>query len=1094
VVTITGIPSGSTVVRAYANWSYEVTTSTPPYPEILADITINEHAVTGTLTGEAPDLCWFPLAPGTIAYTADVTGIVADVGGNGTYTIGGAIDEGGAMGEGFTLLIVYENAALPLREIDVYSGMTFETGSDMNAEATFAFKAAPYIEGSVHFFVNALDGQVQADAGGDDEFFINGITAGGVVAGTGSADDAWQGQLGQVNQYGQNSMYDHAEDDVASFMATWDEALTIRTTGHDDCVGHTLGAIAFEDRCAVSPGSQYDCDGNGIADRCDIMRCEDEPWCGDCNGNHELDICEIAAAGTIHVDADAQGANDGTSWANAFTDLESALNAARNSPIGLAEIWVAEGTYRPSSRTLPYDPRTATLQLVGCVGLYGGFGGCEATREQRNPRVYVTVLSGDIGTLGDTSDNAYHVVTASGVDATAVLDGFMITGGNGGDSYDGAGLFCYAGNPTIAHCVISENQAAAGGAVRCEEGSTPLIAYCTITGNTALAGGGIACHNPAGGPPVRIHNCLINANHAVWIGTSDPLSGGALACLAANVEIANCTIADNSGPAGPALACYGASTVGVSNSILWDGGNEVLNDAGSSSIAITYSDVEGATGQEAWFGDECKALGPWFVVVPLGTGTWTEASSYDTTTGQTTLRKTGLGWSSNALRGKFLNPNTAATPALQYVIAANTVGMGGAPDTITIWGHPDAAGSGVSYHIYDYHTQRSSPCVDTGSNAAVPSGVTTDLDGRDRIVDATGTHTATVDMGAYEAPVCGAPPQDIDLDGDVDLVDFGAFQACFAGPNHPYALPGDQRCTCFDTEPDSDVDLADFLVFQACFNGPNRPPNCPPASAPGCGSGGGESLMAGGMLAAAQGESLLDSFDVTFDLQSPQAGQIVIAGNPVEWHVSVTVTGNNQGLGGYLVNLFLGPDPGPTPGPDGIWGNADDENLANVTIDPAYWAQVFAVAGPNGKPTEGTDVTTGGSGGGPGMNVMPSLGANATPGTLLQVGAAHLEWNPWRYASGPHGWYWTGENTWGVGLDARKETLLLDTGGRYELNAGWIDTTNLENGHYVLTLVPSDRATILRSDVDLGVAQPGGIATRANSVSGPVSIEFDVEQ
>jgi hypothetical protein len=46
----------------------------------------------------------------------------------------------------------------------------------------------------------------------------------------------------------------------------------------------------------------------------------------------------------------------------------------------------------------------------------------------------------------------------------------------------------------------------------------------------------------------------------------------------------------------------------------------------------------------------------------------------------------------------------------------------------------------------------------------------------------------------------------------------------------------------------------------------------------------------------------------------------------------------------------------------------------------------------------------------------------------------------------------------------------------------------------VLTLVPSDRATILRSDVDLSVSQSGGIVTYANSVSGPVSIEFDIGQ
>ena len=44
----------------------------------------------------------------------------------------------------------------------------------------------------------------------------------------------------------------------------------------------------------------------------------------------------------------------------------------------------------------------------------------------------------------------------------------------------------------------------------------------------------------------------------------------------------------------------------------------------------------------------------------------------------------------------------------------------------------------------NYHLQATSPCKDAGSNALVPSGVTTDLEGYPRIA---GT---AVDMGAYE--------------------------------------------------------------------------------------------------------------------------------------------------------------------------------------------------------------------------------------------------------------------------------------------------------------------------------------------------------
>ena len=44
--------------------------------------------------------------------------------------------------------------------------------------------------------------------------------------------------------------------------------------------------------------------------------------------------------------------------------------------------------------------------------------------------IAVDAMSGDIGVAGDNSDNSYHVVTGSGTNNTAILDGFIISGGN----------------------------------------------------------------------------------------------------------------------------------------------------------------------------------------------------------------------------------------------------------------------------------------------------------------------------------------------------------------------------------------------------------------------------------------------------------------------------------------------------------------------------------------------------------------------------------------------------------------------------------------------------------------------------------------
>ncbi len=86
---------------------------------------------------------------------------------------------------------------------------------------------------------------------------------------------------------------------------------------------------------------------------------------------------------------------------------------------------------------------------------------------------------------------------------------------------------------------------------------------------------------------------------------------------------------------------------------------------------------------------------------------------------------------------------------------------------------------------------------------------------------------ASQDSGSIAKPVSLRVPQDADGDGDVDLLDFSAFGACFNGPNRPYAGTEPWECARFDTDPDDgDIDLEDFAAFQACFNGPNNPPAC----------------------------------------------------------------------------------------------------------------------------------------------------------------------------------------------------------------------------------------------------------------------------
>ncbi len=128
-------------------------------------------------------------------------------------------------------------------------------------------------------------------------------------------------------------------------------------------------------------------------------------------------------AATIFVNHAAAGADDGSSWTDAYNDLQDALAAATNGD----EIWVAQGTYFPTSGT---DESISFVMQDG-VGIYGGFTGIitETQLSDRDWRVNVTTLSGEIGAAG-IADNSYHVLRAGAMGNNSILDGFTITAGN----------------------------------------------------------------------------------------------------------------------------------------------------------------------------------------------------------------------------------------------------------------------------------------------------------------------------------------------------------------------------------------------------------------------------------------------------------------------------------------------------------------------------------------------------------------------------------------------------------------------------------------------------------------------------------------
>ena len=156
----------------------------------------------------------------------------------------------------------------------------------------------------------------------------------------------------------------------------------------------------------------------------------------------------------IYVKANATGLNNGTSWADAYTSLQSALTAAAP----CTEIWVAAGKYYPT--TSPTN-RDAAFSLPAKVPVYGGFNGTETLLSQRNWLTNVTVLSARISGSYYDFDNSKHIIVNDGsvptmpITASSVLDGFTLEGATDGS------ILNIDASPTIQNCVFIDHGATA---------------------------------------------------------------------------------------------------------------------------------------------------------------------------------------------------------------------------------------------------------------------------------------------------------------------------------------------------------------------------------------------------------------------------------------------------------------------------------------------------------------------------------------------------------------------------------------------------------------------------------------------------------
>ncbi|TAK45860.1 MAG: hypothetical protein EPO28_03185, partial [Saprospiraceae bacterium] len=275
-------------------------------------------------------------------------------------------------------------------------------------------------------------------------------------------------------------------------------------------------------------------------------------------------FCEITGAQVIYVHGQAQGSNDGTSWASAFTDLQAALSVAQPGD----SVWVAQGTYFPTQDS----DRTVYFELKNGVRLFGGFAATETALNERDWETNHTILSGDIGVLNDSTDNSLTILYMENADTTTAVDGFVFQKGNADDGSGG-----FTGLTAIGGAMYINGEAGF---------AYPRIRNCRFERNYALLFGGAVYVNGSNNGSVapRFYNCVFEQNHAGSDGGAIYRAGGSW--VEVKNDFWNCTFTRNRAENHGGAILYLESE--RTDTIEFTGCKFIENEAGKSGGGIAY--------------------------------------------------------------------------------------------------------------------------------------------------------------------------------------------------------------------------------------------------------------------------------------------------------------------------------------------------------------------------------------------------------------------------------------------------------------------------------------------------------------------------
>ena len=323
---------------------------------------------------------------------------------------------------------------------------------------------------------------------------------------------------------------------------------------------------------------------------------------------------------------------DTTSWNYRIKDNSSCIGAGAAEGVPVMDI---EGNYRGTPPDMgayenpldlrlilpirvPQDQPTIQSGIDAAVsgdiilvddGTYKGKGNVDL--DFKGKAITIRSVNGSTSTIIDCQDQDVRgVYFRNGETQSSVLRGFTITKSK---VKSGGGIYCENASPTIAKCVIIDNQSTNGGGIYCVNNSSPVVVDCIVTANqVSRNGGGIYASNNSS-PSVT--GCIISNNQAsngsgiYCINNSSPVivncvvadnqavgDGGGIYCGASSPILTNCTISDNQASNGSGIYCRLFSSPSLINTIIWGESPQVIYFSDSSisnEITVSYSNVQG---------------------------------------------------------------------------------------------------------------------------------------------------------------------------------------------------------------------------------------------------------------------------------------------------------------------------------------------------------------------------------------------------------------------------------------------------------------------------------------------------------------------